>query len=53
MIAESLKRIDSAAEEGMFLFRIGGDEFAMVTGLSIRRKQESLLRRCLRKTAEQ
>lgn len=33
-ILESLRRIDSAAQEDMAVFRIGGDEFAMVTGLS-------------------
>lgn len=47
MIAESLKRIDSAAEDGMFLFRIGGDEFAMVTGLSDKEETRKLAQRVL------
>lgn len=33
MILESLKRINDTAEEDMLVFRIGGDEFVMVTGL--------------------
>lgn len=33
MILESLRRITEAAEEDMLCFRIGGDEFVMVTGL--------------------
>ncbi|MGN0594711.1 MAG: helix-turn-helix domain-containing protein [Hominimerdicola sp.] len=33
MILESLKRISDAAEDDMLVFRIGGDEFVMVTGL--------------------
>jgi len=33
IILESLKRITEAAEENMLCFRIGGDEFVMVTGL--------------------
>ncbi len=33
-ILESLRRIDREAAEDMLLFRIGGDEFALVTGLS-------------------
>lgn len=33
-IVECLRRIDSVAEEEMLLFRVGGDEFALVTGLA-------------------
>lgn len=33
IILESLKRISDAAEDDMLVFRIGGDEFVMVTGL--------------------
>lgn len=33
-IVESLHRIDEAASAEMLLFRIGGDEFALVTGLT-------------------
>lgn len=32
-ILECLRRIDEAAQDGMLLFRVGGDEFALVTGL--------------------
>ena len=34
VIRECLHRIDSAASEEMTLFRIGGDEFALATGLT-------------------
>lgn len=49
MILESLKRITDAAEEDMLVFRIGGDEFVMVTGLDnvnevIRIGQKALIR---------
>ncbi len=32
-IAECLRRIDQAAEDDMFLMRIGGDEFVLITNL--------------------
>ena len=31
-IIETAKRIDEAREDDMLMFRIGGDEFALVTG---------------------
>ena len=34
VILEAFRRIDEAAGEDMAVFRIGGDEFAMITGLS-------------------
>ncbi len=33
VILEAFRRIDSAAGEDMAVFRIGGDEFAMITGM--------------------
>ena len=33
-IRESMRRIEDAAGEKMLFFRIGGDEFALVTGLA-------------------
>ena len=32
VIAECIRRIDEAREEGMVFFRIGGDEFILLTG---------------------
>ena len=40
VILEAYRRIDSAAGDDMTVFRIGGDEFAMVTGLSDRESTE-------------
>ena len=34
VILECLRRLDSASEDGMLVFRIGGDEFVVVTGIS-------------------
>lgn len=34
VILEAVRRIDTVAREDMLVFRIGGDEFALVTGLS-------------------
>lgn len=41
-IRESLRRIEDAAEEDMLLFRVGGDEFALVTRLSDEEKADAL-----------
>lgn len=41
-ILECLKRIDEIAPEDMVLFRIGGDEFALVTGLTNKNEVELL-----------
>ncbi len=46
-IVESLRRIDAAADDAMLLFRIGGDEFALVTGLSDPARTEAAARRVL------
>lgn len=51
-ILESLRRIDAAAEEGMLVFRIGGDEFALATGLADARQAEAVARRVLAKNGE-
>lgn len=42
MILEALKRIDSAADDTMTVFRIGGDEFVIVTGYEDREKAEEV-----------
>lgn len=46
-ILECLKRIDENADCDMLLFRIGGDEFALVTGLSDKEKVEQLIQKIL------
>lgn len=46
-ILECLHRIDRECADGMLMFRIGGDEFAMLTGLTDRAEVESLARRVL------
>lgn len=42
VILECLRRIDAAAPADMLLFRIGGDEFALVTGLSTREAVDAI-----------
>lgn len=51
-ILECLHRIDRECADGMLMFRIGGDEFAMLTGLSDRAEVESLARRILSHNGE-
>lgn len=46
-ILECLKRIDEAASGDMLLFRIGGDEFALVTGLTDINMTEKLAEKIL------
>ncbi len=46
-ILECLKRIDSAAQEDMLLFRIGGDEFALVTRYGDEKQARALAERVL------
>lgn len=46
-ILECLRRIDDAADEDMLLFRIGSDEFTLVTGLTEACKAEELAREVL------
>lgn len=48
-IREALKRIDEAASEDMMLFRIGGDEFALVTGYEEKEAVEEIAERILQK----
>ncbi|MCM1299257.1 MAG: diguanylate cyclase [Firmicutes bacterium] len=43
-LTEIFHRIDSAAGENMLAFRIGGDEFAMITGLSDTDRVEKIAR---------
>ena len=47
-ILECLRRIDEASTEEMLLFRIGGDEFALVTGLTDSEEVRELGNRILR-----
>ena len=47
-ILECLRRIDRAADESMLLFRVGGDEFVLVTGLTDADKVRTLAQRILR-----
>ncbi len=47
VIAECLKRIADESGEGMLPFRIGGDEFALLTGLSDKTEAEAVGQRIL------
>ncbi len=47
VIAECLRRIDEAREEGMILFRIGGDEYVLLSGLTDQAAAETLCARIL------
>lgn len=49
VILESLRRIDTECADGMVMFRIGGDEFVLVTGLSDKKQVEELAQRILSK----
>lgn len=51
-ILECLKRIDEAASEDMLLFRIGGDEFTLVTGLKDINSAEKLAENVLKKNGD-
>lgn len=51
-IIETAKRIDEAREDDMLMFRIGGDEFALVTGLENLHDVELLAEKVLRKNGE-
>lgn len=46
-ILTCLKRIDEVAGEDMLVFRTGGDEFALVTGMTDRQAVEAVMRRVL------
>lgn len=46
-ILECLRRIDSLSDESCILFRIGGDEFALVTELTEAKEAEALANRIL------
>ena len=47
VILEAFRRIDEAAGDDMAVFRIGGDEFAMITGLSDPAEVEELAERVI------
>lgn len=51
-IVECLKRIDQAASEDMLLFRVGGDEFALVTGYTDAARAEDLAQTVLARNGE-
>ena len=51
-ILECLKRIDSLSDDSCILFRIGGDEFALVTDLKSTDEAEALIKRILAKNGE-
>lgn len=52
VILECLRRIDRECSDGMMMFRIGGDEFVMLTGLSEKPQVESLAGRILAHNGE-
>ncbi len=51
-IAESFKRIDECANGNMLLFRIGGDEFVLLTGYENRTDAEELAKNVLSKNSQ-
>lgn len=52
VILEGFRRIDNEADESMLLFRIGGDEFALVTGYSDKEEVCRLADRILSRNGE-
>ncbi|ADL52671.1 helix-turn-helix domain-containing protein [Clostridium cellulovorans] len=52
VILQCLKRIDTVAKEDMMLFRIGGDEFALVTWLTEASEAENLAKTVLESNGE-
>lgn len=52
VIVECLHRIDRKCADGMMMFRIGGDEFVMMTGLSDRAEAEALAMKVLSHNGE-
>ncbi len=52
VILECLRRIDSLSDDSCILFRIGGDEFALVTDLKNKADVEELVRKILAKNGE-
>ena len=51
-ILECLRRIETAAGDDGFMFRVGGDEFAMITALCDRGEVEAAAMRVLEKNGE-
>ncbi len=47
VIREAFHRVDAAADKTMTAFRIGGDEFALITGLSDKEKVEETAQRVI------
>ncbi len=52
VIVECLHRIDRECSDGMMMFRIGGDEFVMMTGLTDRSEVEALALKILSRNGE-
>lgn len=52
VILECLHRIDRECSDGMMMFRIGGDEFVMLTGLSDKAQVEALAGKILAHNGE-
>ena len=52
VILESLHRIDAQCGDGMVMFRVGGDEFVLVTGLSEKTEVEALAQKILSHNGE-
>ena len=52
VILECIRRIDRECSDGMMMFRIGGDEFVMMTGLSDRAEVAALAGKILAHNGE-
>jgi AraC family transcriptional regulator len=52
VIVEAAKRIDEARKDNMLMFRIGGDEFALVSGLADLQEAEKLAEKVLCRNGE-
>lgn len=52
VILEGLHRIDRECADGMMMFRIGGDEFVMLTGLSDKNDVEALAKKIMSHNGE-
>jgi AraC family transcriptional regulator len=51
-ILEAIKRIENAADDNMIVLRVGGDEFALLTGLYDYDEAEKLSEKVLQKNGE-
>lgn len=52
VICESIRRIDEAAGEGMAAFRIGGDEYVLITGYTDKQQAEQLAMSVLKQNGD-